>query len=97
MYLEDKFPAYNLTKRPEEKASSINVQETKRLNVRNTIIKFIADQVVSGTVNTYIYIAAFAFFRGQNISQACLEQFWPMRKAALKVWPLVSKIFFLPP
>lgn len=98
IYLEETFPAYHLTKQQEEK-SSRTVQETKTLNLRNTAVKFLVDQVISGTINTYIFIAAFAFFRGQNISQACIEEFWPMRKAALKVWPLVSLLSYtvIPP
>merc|ERR1711939_14621 len=91
VYLEDKFPGYHLTPKEEEKKPSREVQETKKLNVRNTAIKFALDQTIGNVFNTYAFIAAFAYFRGHDVMEACRTQFWPMRMAALKVWPLVSR------
>lgn len=90
VFLENSFPGYSVSKREEKEASSRKVQETKKLNVRNTAIKFFLDQLIGSTVNTIVFVAAFAFFRGESIREACAAQFWPMRIASLKVWPLVS-------
>ena len=89
IWMERQFPGYHLPPAVEEKAKSRKVQEVKKLNFRNTAIKFAIDQLVATTINTYIFIIAFALFKGKDVVQACHNEFWPMRKAALKVWPMV--------
>lgn len=89
-WLERVWPGYHLSPAVEEKAKPRQVQQVKKLNFRNTAIKFALDQLVSTTVNTYIFIVAFALFKGKNVVSACQNEFWPMRKAALKVWPMVG-------
>jgi hypothetical protein len=78
-----------MSKKQEEKASSREVQETNKLNVRNTVIKFLLDQLAGGNLNTLVFIAAFAAFNKRNIIEACTNQFWDMRVASLKLWPAV--------
>ena len=89
MWLERAFPGYHLSPKEEKEKPSPEVQHVKKRNVRNLAIKFGLDQIVGSTLNTYLFIAAFAAFRNQGVLQACKDQFWPMRIAALKVWPMV--------
>lgn len=93
--LERWFPGYHMTNKQEEKTPSREVQETKKLNVRNTVIKFLLDQIVGGTANTIVFIAAFAAFNKRNILEACINQFWDMRVASLKLWPAVNSVLHL--
>lgn len=59
---------------------------------RNIVIKFLADQVIGGTVNSLAFIAFFAFIDGRDVTSAVKNEFWPMRVASLKLWPAVSAI-----
>lgn len=93
-YLEDKFPGYHLSPAVEAKDPSVKVQAVKKLNVLNTIYKFTLDQVLGGTVNTYAFIAAFAYFQGRPVLQACRDEFWDLRIASLKLWPAVSLLSY---
>jgi hypothetical protein len=92
MWLERRFPGKSLSKKQEDAAPSRTVQDIKKTNLRNIVIKFLLDQSIGTWINTYAFIAAFAWFRGEDIISACSNKFWPMRIAALKVWPVVSPI-----
>ncbi|EMC94612.1 hypothetical protein BAUCODRAFT_149744 [Baudoinia panamericana UAMH 10762] len=70
---------------------------SKKLNVKNTAIKFSLDQTIGAAVNTLLFIAGIALLRGYSlarIQQDVHEQFWPMIFAGQKLWPAVSVVQF---
>ncbi|KAI9887911.1 MAG: hypothetical protein M1823_000300 [Watsoniomyces obsoletus] len=72
-------------------------EKTEKLNVRNTLIKVFLDQSLGAAVNTVAFIATMGSLRGQSrveVFEAVARDFWPVTKAGLKVWPLVSALNF---
>lgn len=72
-------------------------EAVKKLNIKNTAIKFCLDQTVGAAVNTILFIAGIALMRGhslESIQQDIQEQFWPMIFAGQKLWPMVSLLNF---
>lgn len=68
-----------------------------RLNVRNTVLKFLIDQTVGATVNTILFIMIMAGLRGASMEEALLLvrlEFWPILFAGVRLWPLVSIVSF---
>lgn len=69
----------------------------RKLNIKNTAMKFALDQTVGATVNTVLFIAGIGLIRGQSLDlvlRDVQEQFWPMIFAGQKLWPLVSILCF---
>lgn len=74
--LERFFPTETV---PREKAMQVAVKEGRvneellrthgRLDVRNTIIKFVLDQSLAATTNTVLFIVVFGMIRGQTLQQ----------------------------
>ncbi|CAK3888487.1 related to integral membrane, Mpv17 PMP22 family [Lecanosticta acicola] len=72
-------------------------KSVKKLDLKNTAIKFLLDQTVGAGVNTVLFVVGIGLIRGQSFSstsQDVSEQFWPMIFAAQKLWPFVSIISF---
>jgi len=69
----------------------------KKLNIKNTAIKFGLDQTIGALVNTVVFIAGMAALRGQGLEQMWIEiqrDTLPLIFAGQKLWPLVSLISF---
>ncbi|KAI9753376.1 MAG: hypothetical protein M1815_006230 [Lichina confinis] len=69
----------------------------KKINLRNTMVKWVLDQSLGAGLNTVAYIAAMSYFRGQTQAEVygtVQKDFWPLFKAGLKLWPLVSLLNF---
>jgi hypothetical protein len=68
--LEATFPGtrpQNATPKNEEKPGSSNPETSKpALNVTNTVIKIVIDQVIGATWNTVLFILTMGLLRGQN-------------------------------
>lgn len=65
----------------------------RRLNVTNTIIKFLIDQTLCASLNTIGFSAGMAGIKGASTSQAmqiAKQDFWPMMSAGWRLWPFVS-------
>lgn len=86
-------PKHNITNvvKITDKSTMTDLSESKAKK-RNIVIKFLADQVIGGTVNSLAFIAFFAFIDGRDVTPAVKNEFWPMRVASLKLWPAVSAI-----
>jgi len=72
-------------------------QAKKKLNLRNTGIKFALDQTVGAAINTIMFLAGIGLLRGKSTGDVYLdvaEQFWPLIAAGQKLWPAVSIISF---
>ncbi|TKA64708.1 hypothetical protein B0A55_10097 [Friedmanniomyces simplex] len=77
---------------PAKPATAV-VEARRRLNVLNTVIKFLLDQSLGAALNTVIFIAGIALLRGSSldtVQQNVAEGFWPMIRAGQKLWPMVS-------
>ncbi|KAK9897341.1 hypothetical protein P389DRAFT_55911 [Cystobasidium minutum MCA 4210] len=88
-----KTPMHNITGIPKEsdKVPTSNTDYSQStIKTRNIVAKFLADQIVGGTVNGIAFIAFFAFIDGRDIASAIKNEFWPMRVASFKLWPAVS-------
>ncbi|GAB7363211.1 hypothetical protein MBLNU230_g3493t1 [Neophaeotheca triangularis] len=73
------------------------VQAKKKLNIKNTGIKFALDQTLGAGVNTVMFIAGIGLLRGKSLEAAyyaVVQQFWPLIFAGQKLWPAVSLISF---
>nr|POE59344.1 protein sym1 [Quercus suber] len=69
----------------------------KSLNIRNTASKFLLDQTFGAAVNTVLFIAVLALFRGESwggVAEEVKSKFWPMIFAGQKLWPMVSVLSF---
>lgn len=69
----------------------------KKLNLRNTAIKFALDQTLGAAVNTVLFVAGMALLKGEALETVVgnvREQFWPLLFAGQKLWPLVSIVSF---
>lgn len=70
---------------------------SKKLNIKNTGIKFALDQTLGAAANTVMFIAGISMLRGQSPSQIIAnvqEEFFPLLSAGQKLWPAVSIISF---
>lgn len=70
---------------------------SKKLNIKNTGIKFALDQTLGAAANTVMFIAGISMLRGQSSSQIIAnvqEEFFPLLSAGQKLWPAVSIISF---
>lgn len=66
-----------------------------RLNIRNTVYKFLLDQTVGAAVNTVLFIVGIALLQGRGLTtglRECQEKFWPLIRAGHRLWPMVSII-----
>ncbi|KAL2354551.1 hypothetical protein BJ546DRAFT_1026466 [Cryomyces antarcticus] len=106
-WLEDSFPGYthasepgttkSIAEHPAVKDINEKAHAQKKLNVRNTAIKFALDQTVGAVVNTLLFIIGIGALRGNNGSQimaAIRRDALPLQLAGLRLWPLVSLISF---
>ncbi|KAK5126501.1 hypothetical protein LTR08_004766 [Meristemomyces frigidus] len=77
--------------------ASTTVKAKKKLNLKNTAIKFSLDQTIGAAANTVLFIAGIALLRGSSLAsiQSDIQQrFWPMIFAGQKLWPAVSVLSF---
>lgn len=66
-----------------------------RLNVANTLYKFVLDQTVGAALNTVMFSFVIAGFQGADFNQAVQitkQDFWPLVQAGWKLWPAVSAL-----
>lgn len=64
-----------------------------RLNITNTVLKFLVDQTLCASLNTVGFSAGMAGIKGASTSQAvqiAKQDFWPMMSAGWRLWPFVS-------
>jgi len=90
---EDRDGARIKTKRP----TSMADDSSKRLNKKNTVIKFLLDQTLGAVVNNLLFIAGIGLIRGKTtdkIQSDLVEKLMPTMAAGLKLWPLVSLLNF---
>ncbi|OOF91199.1 hypothetical protein ASPCADRAFT_211484 [Aspergillus carbonarius ITEM 5010] len=93
--LESKFPGHDDSSASSPKTEKVKQKPT--LNVTNTVIKIVIDQIVGGAWNTAAFIMAMGFLRGQDwdtILQQIQKDFWPIMVAGFKLWPFVSVLNF---
>ncbi|KAI9782676.1 MAG: hypothetical protein M1835_003952 [Candelina submexicana] len=99
-YLEKQFPRFTPIdpKRDRQlKRNNNSVSSGQRLDVGNTLKKFLIDQTLGAAVNTVIFVAVMGGFKGLNVAEIAQEvqkNFWPITVAGLKVWPLFSLLAF---
>ena len=68
-----------------------------KLNVTNTIVKILIDQVIGGAWMTVLYIVTLGALRGHDWEQIhgqLTHSFFPLLIAGFKLWPLVSVLNF---
>ncbi|QIW94552.1 hypothetical protein AMS68_000070 [Peltaster fructicola] len=71
------------------------VKAKRKLDLKNTAIKFLLDQTVGAAANTILFIIGIAILQGRSFDQGiaeCREGFWPLIRAGQRLWPLVSLI-----
>lgn len=76
-----------------EHGKQASQSQGRKLNVKNTAIKFTLDQTLGAAANTILFIAGIALIRGQStasIQQDLSEKFWTMIFAGQRLWPAVS-------
>ncbi|KAF1809129.1 hypothetical protein P152DRAFT_170353 [Eremomyces bilateralis CBS 781.70] len=108
-WLEDVFPGqtsepvYALKSATDEQKKSgkgkskVVSQTTKRLNVKNTIIKFVLDQTVGAAVNIAMFIGGIGTIKGRSseeIMSSLKNDSFPFYMAGVKLWPIVSVLCF---
>lgn len=84
--------ATNDEKELDKEQSSHEILEAK-LNIRNTITKFLLDQSISAAFNTLGFSLIFAGFKGASTTQAiqiARQDFWSLMRAGWRLWPAVS-------
>ncbi|RAH42195.1 Mpv17/PMP22 family protein [Aspergillus brunneoviolaceus CBS 621.78] len=94
--LEAKFPGQKVVQAPKPKTEGAAGAQTK-LNVTNTVLKIVIDQVVGGAWNTVAFITTMGLLRGQDWETITLQiqnDFWPILVAGFKLWPFVSVLNF---
>ncbi|EME49155.1 hypothetical protein DOTSEDRAFT_84602 [Dothistroma septosporum NZE10] len=77
---------------PTEQGKNSSKGQGRKLNVKNTAIKFSLDQTLGAAVNTVLFIAGIALIRGQSaatIQQDLSDKFWEMIFAGQRMWPAV--------
>ncbi|GAB1742951.1 hypothetical protein NU219Hw_g8652t2 [Hortaea werneckii] len=71
---------------------------SKKLNKKNTLIKFSLDQTIGAGVNTVLFLIGLPLLRGQTdmkiLKSRVAEEFWPMIYAGQRLWPAVSVLQF---
>lgn len=96
MWLEKAFPGiiavpkHNINAKTTGKVGEGPSLADNKMSKKNVLVKFLADQIIGGTINSIAFIAFFAFIDGRNINSAVRAEFWPMRVASLKLWPAVG-------
>lgn len=125
-YLEQQFPGYTTSTAVDDGGKGVTVE--KKLDMGNTIKKFILDQTVGATLNTVLFTAVISALKGSSggdivdaikqvrsgtrgawaivlvliisihrcstLADYLTQDFWPVAKAGLKLWPLVSLLNF---
>ncbi|MCJ1364535.1 hypothetical protein MMC16_003646 [Acarospora aff. strigata] len=94
-YLEQRFPGNTASTAISEKSQGAAVK--KKLNVGNTVKKLILDQTVGAAVNTVLFTAVIGALKGlsgEDIADVIKQDFGPVMRAGLKLWPLVSLLNF---
>lgn len=66
-YLERKFPGY-YTRKIEIDDDGKGAKVEKKLNVRNTLAKFVLDQTVAALVNVVMFLAGVRLLNGESMS-----------------------------
>jgi len=77
--------------------SKTDTTSSKRLNVRNTAIKFALDQTIGAVFNTVLFIAGMGLLKGQSfalVTEAVKRDTLTLIFAGQKLWPAVSIISF---
>jgi protein Mpv17 len=109
-FLESTFPSTYTTPSPSAIAAAATdddkeldreekkheILETK-LSVPNTLMKFMLDQTIGAAVNTLMFSAAIAGFKGATYQQAvwtARQDFWGLMSAGWKLWPAISALNF---
>ncbi|KAI6907598.1 hypothetical protein KC318_g4790 [Hortaea werneckii] len=71
---------------------------SKKLNKKNTLIKFSLDQTIGAGVNTVLFLIGLPLLRGQTdleiLKGRVAGEFWPMIYAGQRLWPAVSVLQF---
>lgn len=70
----------------------------RKLDVKNTAIKFLLDLTVGAVFNIFLFVACVGMFKGLSLGEiveALQEDSWPMYVAGAKLWPAVSVISFV--
>jgi len=78
-------------------APKTDITSGKRLNVRNTAIKFALDQTLGALINTVLFIAGMGLLKGQSVDlvmEAVKRDTMTLIFAGQKLWPAVSLISF---
>lgn len=78
-------------------APKTDTTPNKRLNVRNTAIKFALDQTIGAVFNTVLFIAGMGLLKGQSfalVTEAVQRDTLTLILAGQKLWPAVSIISF---
>jgi len=92
-FLESTFPSSP----PKPKGEQEKKHSESKLNIRNTLLKFGIDQTLGAAFNIPLFIATLGFVKNhgvQTILASIQNEFWPIYKAGLKLWPAVSIISF---
>ncbi|PYH48153.1 Mpv17/PMP22 family protein [Aspergillus saccharolyticus JOP 1030-1] len=95
--LEARFPGQKVVQAPKSKTEGAAAGTQTKLNVINTVLKIVIDQVIGGAWNTVAFIATMGLLRGQDwetITQQIQIDFWPILVAGFKLWPFVSVLNF---
>ena len=64
-----------------------------KLNVKNTLTKFLLDQSFGAALNTLAFIYVMGGLQGQTwemVNERSAREFWPMMWASYRLWPMVS-------
>ncbi len=69
-YLERRFPGYLVQKLDDEDDKAKGVE--KRLNIRNTLTKFLLDQTLGAVVNTVAFLGAVRLLKGDSLEGALI-------------------------
>ncbi|KAJ5669357.1 hypothetical protein N7462_010427 [Penicillium macrosclerotiorum] len=80
-----------------ENSGKASDAEAPALDITNTIIKVVIDQLIGGAWNAVVFITAMGLLRGQSlglIRDQIRQEFWPIITAGLKLWPFVSILNF---
>ncbi|USW57328.1 hypothetical protein Slin15195_G106470 [Septoria linicola] len=98
--LESSFPARTAIVTKEQDVRGKN-QLAKaapdQLSVRNTIIKFLLDQIIAASVNTAMYICLMGSIKGHSyeyIMNDLYSNFWSLRFTSYRFWPFVCLLNF---
>jgi len=102
-WLESMFPStksVTVEKPTDTKEGNNNVTRVEKeqvLDVKNTIVKFLADQTIGAAFNIPLFIAIIGMLKGQNMDQIVNTvhgEIWDIYLSGLKLWPAVSLLSY---